>query len=133
MPFYYPSGRGNALYRPIGKKFEGRPLYEVVEPFSYSVKAIDGMYRYPQIEVEAGFITDLASIPRLPIIPTPKPNAPLWDDAAIVHDVAVASLRSRREADAIFYHALLDRGCTIFTATVFHIAVRLNAFIKRRA
>ncbi len=37
---------------------------------------------------------------------------------------------ARQEADAIFFYALRDRGCSRFTAWVFWAAVRLNGAIK---
>lgn len=129
MPFTYPSGRRNARYEITGETRNGRDLYRVIDGFSYTCVFNGG----PQaIGVPAGFETDLASIPSLPFMP--NPGGSLWDDAAIVHDVAIGWARSGAVsyawADAIFYHALLDRGCNRFTAWVFWAAVRLRSLMR---
>jgi len=125
MPFHYANGRDNAAYEPTGQTKGGRPVYCVTESFSYS-------HGQMKIVVPVGFLTDLASIPTLPFFPNPAGT--LWDDAAIVHDAALRDVAAgdmtRREADAIFFYALRDRGCSRFTAWVFWAAVRLNGAIK---
>lgn len=125
MPFKYLNGRNNAVYWPTGQVEDGRPYYMVTEPFSYC----DPKFRYPRIDVPEGFITDLASIPTIPLMP--NPGGTLWDDAAIVHDVALTKLSNHAHADAIFYYALLERGCSVFTATVFWSAVRVGSIVRK--
>ena len=122
MTFKYQDDRSNARYSYTGKKRDGRKIYFVEESFSYE----HGKFL---IVVPRGFLTDLASIPSIPFMP--KPGASLWDDAAIVHDRALHSSYNitREEADDLFYYALLDRGCTRFTATVLWLAVRIGSFI----
>jgi hypothetical protein len=131
MPFIYPDGGNNARYESTGEICDGRPLYCVVEGFLYRTAL--GRERVT-VAVEAGFITDLASIPSLPFLP--NPGGTLWDDAAIVHDQALhdaaAGELTRAEADVIFYRALRDRGCSVFTATVFWLAVRIKSILKRK-
>lgn len=131
MPFIYPNGGDNARYEPTGEIRDGRPLYCVMEWFSYWTR-FDGVLI--KVVVAPGFITDLASIPSLPFLP--NPGGTLWDDAAIVHDQALhdaaAGGLTYADADAIFYHALRERGCTVFTATVFWLAVRIKSILKRK-
>lgn len=126
MPFKYNIGN-NAKYKYIGKKRDGRKLYEVVEPFSYYNETT-------VIHIPSGYVTDLASIPSLPFFP--KPGGSLWDDAAIVHDCALDYVfvgeLNVRQADAIFYDALRERGCTVFTALVLWGAVRFNHLVMAR-
>jgi hypothetical protein len=132
MPFIYPSGGSNARYEPTGERRNGRPLYCVTTRFSYWTILED---RPLEVVIAPGFVTDLASIPSLPFMPNPAGS--LWDDAAIVHDYLLRAVAGGRyvityaQADAIFYDALLDRGCTRFTAWVFWAAVRLNSITKQ--
>ena len=131
MGFVFNPGESTADYEPTGETRDGRPLYCVIEPFSYW--AIIG-HRPVEITVQPGFVTDLASIPSLPFMPNPAGS--LWDDAAIVHDYLLKLVATGRyaltyeQADAVFYHALRDRGCSVFTATVFWLAVRLRSFFR---
>lgn len=129
MPFAYQNVQNNAQYMPTGGKRGGRPLYCVIQPFAYWHFFGNDMVK---VHVEDGFVTDLASIPNLPLFPSPKGT--LWDDAAIVHDRALVEVRAGRMnrsiADKLFYHALRERGCSVFTATVFWFAVRINALVK---
>lgn len=129
MPFHYSNGRDNAAYEPTGQTKGGRPVYCVTEWFCYWA-SLGGVHVC--VDVPPGFLSDLASIPLLPFMPNPAGT--LWDDAAIVHDAALRDVAAgdmtRREADAIFFYALRDRGCSRFTAWVFWAAVRLNGAIK---
>lgn len=126
MPFTNKAGLPSKFkYTPIGKKKDGRPVYKVTEDGHYHTDKVKG---FSGVQVHEGFITDLASIPSLPFFPNPAGS--LWDDAAIVHDKlcveARGGMRKRSEADAVFYHAMIERGCTKFTATVFWMAVRVG-------
>jgi hypothetical protein len=131
MGFVYEGGRSNARYVVTGERRNGRDLYRVLDGFSYS--AIVAPWPVPiGICIEPGFMTDLASIPSIPGMPNPAGS--LWDDAAIVHDAAIVEAAkgnlSHRTADAIFYHALRDRGCNRFTAFIFWAAVRLRNLVR---
>lgn len=122
MPFRYPIGSSNAEYEPTGKKFRGNMIYCVLRPFEYEWDKKPITIRIP-----AGFTTDLATIPKLPFLP--RAGGTLWDDAAIIHDKACSDAHegiiSYEDADAIFYDALIERGCSRFTAFVFWAAVSL--------
>ena len=130
MPFFYENGGNNARYEFTGKRRDRRRVYKVIEGFSYWTNKVGGRDGV-RIVVKAGFETDLASIPSLPFLP--NPGGSLWDDAAIVHDMALVAAAkgflTYAEADAVFYYALRDRGCSVFTAALFWAAVRLRAAI----
>ncbi|WP_428150910.1 DUF1353 domain-containing protein [Brevundimonas sp.] len=94
-----------------------------------------------RITVPAGFVSDLASIPRWCWIILP-PDGP-WAKAAIVHDFLYATSGSghwkkrhdgrtrltpygRREADDVFREALANRGVDPLRRTILWAAVRLG-------
>lgn len=122
MGFIYPLGDKTASYEATRKSFRGNMIYVVTKPFSYQwdKKPI-------RINVPAGFMSDLATIPKIPGFP--KAGGTLWDDAAIVHDLACNMAKKKTitygDADGIFYDAMIERGCSKFTATVFWTCVRL--------
>lgn len=105
------------LNEPI-MKYCGSDVWSLVEPFQYLTK--DGK----KITVPRGFTTDLASVPRLPIV---------WllfggqaDKAAILHDYLYRTGRvSRKEADRIFREAALEEGEGALTAWFMWLGVRL--------
>ncbi len=76
------------------------------------------------IRVPEGFVTDLASVPRVPLV---------WElcgacgnRAAVVHDwLYHIADRSRAEADRIFREALLDEGEPAWRAWTMWLGVRL--------
>lgn len=93
------------------------------------------------ITAPAGFVTDLASIPRWAWVVLP-PDGP-WVKAAVIHDFLYATLGtgvwkahpaaitratpySRREADAVLREAMADRGVDTLRRTLIHLAVRLG-------
>jgi hypothetical protein len=123
MPFH-PTA--NIPYEPTGGFGDGRALYCVTGKTTYLTPDCK-----VKIEVPAGYVTDLASIPKLLLL---SPKSSLWDDAAIVHDKACDDARdgriTRRQADAVFYHAMRERGCTLFTATVLWTSVRFYSLTQ---
>ncbi len=83
---------------------------------------------YGRLEVPAGFVTDLASIPRvLRNLPWLDPNG-LSRRPAIMHDWLYGSARGRRFgkqfADSFLRSGLLVEGATKSTANAFYYAVR---------
>lgn len=107
-------------------------------PFGAHLKAefVDGhswlvlvpfTYRRPDgtaITVPAGFLTDLASIPRpfWPILPPSDDYA----EAAVIHDwLYYAGGLERAEADKIFLEAMTDAGIGWWRRTTIYRAVRL--------
>ena len=77
-----------------------------------------------------GFKTDLASIPSL--LPH-RLHQPSIQSAAIIHDRLYQQGRvSRKQADNIFYRAMLAGGTSKIRATVYFWAVRLFGFLAWR-
>lgn len=114
----------------------GRSLWGLQRDLSYRTGESND-----KITVPAGFVTDLASIPRWCWIILP-PDGP-WVKAAIIHDFlyatsgkghwkrrtdgrARAAPYSRKEADAIFKEALENRGVDKFRRSILWAAVRIG-------
>lgn len=87
-----------------GKFKQGRQLYQLLAPLVYMSSG------WGRIEVPAGFITDFASVPKLPL--TWLAAGGTANEAAVVHDWLYTVHRvgpvdiTRSEADAIFREAI---------------------------
>ena len=89
---------------------------------------IGSRWSQDKVTVPAGFVTDFASVPR-----------PLWwwinywgkhGKAAVLHDHCYQThCRTRREADDIFYEAMLVGGTRPWKARVMYLAVRLFGWL----
>jgi len=117
----------------------GRSLWALQTPLAY----VTGAERRETITVPAGFVTDLASIPRL-VWSFYPPDGP-WVKAAVIHDflyytqgdgiwgktVGVPPGRrySRAESDAIFWEAMAELGIGLWGRFVIWSAVRLGGWI----
>ena len=118
----------------------GRSLWGVQRDLEYRT-APDGEGGEDElITVPAGFVTDLASVPR-PVWSVYPPDGP-WAKAAIIHDflyatrgtgrwhrrmgITRAAPYTRAEADAILREGMEDRGVGRFERTVIWLAVRLG-------
>ncbi|MFX4223515.1 MAG: DUF1353 domain-containing protein [Thalassobaculum sp.] len=109
----------------ILRKLNG-PEWEVLEPFRYWSRAMQGWIRVP-----AGFTTDLASIPWFG-----RWYVSVDGDhtkAAVVHDFlyTLASARDfpdlpRRDADRVFREALRLRGVGPIKTWIMYAAVRIG-------
>jgi len=87
-------------------------------------------YRYSHniITVPVGFVTDFASVPR-----------PLWwlipfhgkfTKGSVIHDWLYQTHQcTRKEADDIFYEAMLVGGTCPWKAKLMHIAVRMFSWL----
>lgn len=117
MPFI-----GNLKYEKVENKesFVGRPVYKLSEQFGFETTKGKG-YR---IYCEKGFETDFASIPEWIFFLNPRNGK--WKKASVIHDKACKLPISAKNADIIFYYALLDDEASIFTAYLLYTAVRLN-------
>jgi hypothetical protein len=77
------------------------------------------------ITVPQGFVTDFASVPRLPVIYLAEGGK--GEKAATLHDWAYSSqFVPREQADALLREALLACGYSAFTAGLFYAAVRMG-------
>lgn len=125
----------------------GRSLWKVLQPLAYTTLAGD------RIEIPAGFLTDLASIPRIfwNLLP---PDGP-WAEAAVVHDAlyfteggahrwngrrvitrkdsfgpaAFAWPYSRAESDGILLQAMTDLGVPWLQRLAIYAGVRVGGWI----
>lgn len=114
----------------------GRSLWAVERPLSYRPSGADY-----EISVPPGFVTDLASIPRLSWSLLP-PDGP-WAKAAVIHDFLYKTKGTgvwkghpsgntrpepytRAEADGILREAMQDRGVDVVRRNIIWAAVRLG-------
>ncbi|ENL6118451.1 DUF1353 domain-containing protein, partial [Salmonella enterica] len=94
--------------------------WRVYEPFEFYLSDDNS----DVIEVPAGFVTDLASVPR--IFWTILPPDGKYAKAAIIHDwMYDNALRTKKEADKIFLDGMMVLGVPKWKRTVMYWAVRL--------
>ncbi|EHG2952127.1 DUF1353 domain-containing protein [Salmonella enterica subsp. diarizonae serovar 53:r:z35] len=97
----------------------GHYNWRVYEPFEFSLSDDNS----DVISVPAGFITDLASVPR--IFWTPLPTDGKYAKAAIIHDYLYDNaLRTKKEADLIFLDEMTVLGVPKWKRIVMYLAVR---------
>lgn len=79
-----------------------------------------------KFSVPKGFITDLASVPRI-LWPLYAPNDTKTIGPAILHDYLYScpNNRLRKDIDALFYSALLNNRTSTATAYFYWLGVRL--------
>ena len=97
--------------------------WELVEPLRYMTSG--GRI----IEVPAGFVCDLASIPAIarPLFPV---NGE-WTEAAVVHDWLYDSqIGTRKEADRIFLEAMTELGVSRWRRRAMYSAVRIGGWVS---
>lgn len=76
-----------------------------------------------QINVPGGFHTDLASVPRLPVVYLMVGGR--GDEAAVIHDFLYTEQPcTRKQADEVFYEALLTMGVPRWQAWMMWCGVR---------
>lgn len=100
----------------------GRLRWEVISPLRY--RTTDERL----IVVPVGFLTDLASVPRLAWRIVPRDHECARRPAAL-HDYIYTDLTrgyTRAEADRIFYRALLEEGMDKVLAWLMYTAVRIG-------
>ncbi|EBD4871246.1 DUF1353 domain-containing protein [Salmonella enterica subsp. enterica serovar Poona] len=97
----------------------GHYNWRVYEPFEFSLSDDNS----DVISVPAGFITDLASVPR--IFWTLLPPDGKYANAAIIHDYLYDNaLRTKKEADLIFLDGMTVLGVPRWKRTIMYLAVR---------
>lgn len=89
----------------------GKDKYEVVKS-----------YLYKDIRIKKGFVTNGADIPRVlwSIFP---PNSPEYMSAIVIHDFLCDKYPkvSYKEADKVFYEAMLEIGVAKWKAKLFYV------------
>lgn len=97
------------------------PIYFLIAPISWTPNP--GQERYKAVTVPPGFVTDLASIPRI-FYSLLRPDGE-YAYAAVVHDYLYwTQTRSREEADHIFKMAMQDFEIGAVTIETIYRAVR---------
>ncbi len=95
-------------------------LWRVHEPFEFYLSDDNS----DVISVPAGFVTDLASVPR--IFWTLLPPDGKYAKAAIIHDYLYDNaLRTKKEADLIFLDGMAVLGVPKWKRIVMYLAVRI--------
>ncbi|ECE6803540.1 phage tail protein [Salmonella enterica subsp. diarizonae] len=98
----------------------GHYNWRVYEPFAFYLSDDES----DVIEVPAGFITDLATVPRVFWILLPPDGK--YAKAAIIHDYLYDNaLRTKKEADRIFLDGMTVLGVPKWKRTVMYYAVKL--------
>lgn len=97
---------GRLTLTPVGMS-RGDRWYEIVEPFGYKSTLLGIL-----IKVPAGFLTDLASVPRVAQNAIQKDEGNL--EAAVIHDYLYSRLcqipATREDADRCFLEAMTVAG-----------------------
>lgn len=94
--------------------------WRVHEPFAFYLSDDES----DEIEVPAGFITDLATVPRVFWVLLPPDGK--YAKAAIIHDYLYDNaLRTKKEADKIFLDGMTVLGVPKWKRTIMYWAVRL--------
>ena len=111
----------------IVKKLAGR-IWEIMEPFDYHVGSKDSLRI---VSVPKGFVTDLASVPRMFWIIFPPDGQ--YTKAAVIHDFCYFKrLFRRRTCDAIFYEAMGVLKVPLWKRWIMHKAVRVGGWVGWR-
>jgi hypothetical protein len=93
-------------------------LWQLSQPLTYFSDSI-GL-----IEVPTGFVTDFASVPRLPFVYLAAGGK--GAKAAVLHDWLYSKQYDREVADHILFEALVACGYSSFLADCFYAAVRFG-------
>jgi len=111
----------NPAIRECGVSVAGATLYELAEPLTVVMQVGMGELR---IMVPAGFVTDLATVPRV-LWPFIAPSGP-HQRAAIVHDYLYQCVGdvSRFLADAIFRDLMRQLDVPLWRRVLAYYAVR---------
>ena len=98
----------------------------VVQPIDKDRFRVYEDYHYLGICVPKGFVTNGADIPRVlwSIFP---PNSPEYLSAVVLHDYMCAKIGvfTYKEADELFYIAMVDIGVSKWKAKLFYISCRI--------
>lgn len=92
--------------------------WSLTQPLSFDSKVLGG-----RVTVPVGFVTDFASVPRVPVVYLAEGGR--GDKAAVIHDwLYTTQAVDRATADAVLREALVACGYGTGTAGAFWLAVR---------
>lgn len=101
---------------------QGRGTWRVMKPFVYQSDLT-----YNPIIVQVGFVTDYATVPRIPIIFDLVGDTAT--EAAVVHDYLYSiQMLSRSESDSIFREAAITCGCPKWQSWILYFGVRIGGW-----
>lgn len=111
---------GDLVTKPSPGTDGGRSLWQLVDDFGFWSTRTNSIYTVP-----AGFVTDFASVPRVPLVYW------LMNDrgqrAAVIHDfLCRTGVVPRPVADRIFRDALVVEGVSKWRAALMYAAVRVG-------
>jgi hypothetical protein len=110
--------------RPVGM-MNGRTTWQLMRPFAYYSSTIELLISVPE-----GFITDFASVPRLPLIWLLMSDT--GQAAAVIHDHLWNDQRFPPSiANQVFHEALLVSGVSRWRAGLMHLAVVVASKFKK--
>lgn len=108
----------NSKNEPLENR-SGKQLYQVASRFSYFSD------EYGQVVVPAGFVTDLASIPRLPFFYMMLGDS--IQEPAVIHDYLYSTgILSRKDADNVLLEAMEVTGISWFKRHLIYWGVRIG-------
>lgn len=131
------TGHGQFLNKPIFEDDGGLP-FKLFRQLAFLTPLMGG-YSTGCIVVPAGFLTDLASIPRL--FWRVLPQVGKYDAAAVVHDflyqrpadtgrpVEVGGAFTRAEADRVLFDAMVALGVAPWQRWAIYLAVRIGGWV----
>lgn len=98
----------------------GRSLWQLRKPLDYTSEVADQTFRVPE-----DFITDFASVPRLPLVYWLM--ADVGHQAAVVHDYLYRTgALTRKLCDQVFAEALGVLGASGWRVRLMYMAVRVG-------
>lgn len=101
---------------------DGRGSWKLLAPLAYKSDVAQTIFVAPM-----GFITDFASVPRLPI--AYMLTGGYAHAAAVIHDYLYSSHEvSRSMADAVFHEAILSAGGSKWRAALMYAGVRVGGW-----
>ena len=100
--------------------------WKLFKEFSYH---LGSEYSNDYIHVPSGFITDFASVPWF--LWAFLPSWGKYGKSAVLHDyIYQTHCKTRREADSIFYEAMLVSGTKHWKARLMYYGVRIFGFLS---
>ena len=113
--------------QPTGGYEGGRSLWQLVNPLVFESDVVKDSVHVPE-----GFLTDFASVPRLPFVYLLM--ADTGHPAAVVHDYLYRTgAYPRHVCDLVFHEALAAVGVSFWRRKLMHAAVRVGgAFSYKR-
>lgn len=107
-------------------EFITNPVVEILDD-TWNVLREDFIVKYYDTTfiIPAGFVTDLASVPRIPVFYAIVANK--GKKAAVIHDwLYQEKILSRKQADKAFYDALEAQGVDWVTKNIMYSGVRIG-------